>query len=678
LGKYIREAVLCVLALAVIATTTAVFHHTKSSLKDFTKGKNFFKQGRNIMALVYLNSASAAEPNNEEILLYLASTYDKLGRKEDVLEMLEAIHKIDSKNLKIKKWLADTYYEKNEFAKAEKLYQQSLAEQYDQHLQMRLAEVQAWQKKYGKAVITLEQITRQNPNNTKAMKLLADIYIWNKKYDRAFDILTELHKKYPQDNSISLRYAMIFIERRDFSGAADLCRGILENDKNNKDAKLWLARLLSWQKEYDSALNLYTEMIDANSNYITARREKARVLGWARRYDEAIAEYKKAVEADKSIPATKYEMLSKYNFYNQFDKTAIENYKRWLDVEPNNLEASYDLGQVYARQTQWDNAKKMYQLTLDNDSGHFRAKQALEKVNIYSNMMRLEAGFEYFDADSSGRTMDKRYWNLFASIKKPLNKKTSLTIRQDNIWRSFKDYKQVYQQQFSIGLDYSQKPDCWMGANYAGSVYPEEKGLTDTFGGYLKFMPTDTATVGLSHQREQITDNSQTFFSKLYRDNYKVRVDYKPTRRLELGSDYTYAPYSDGNRKTAYGLDAGYYLTTEPKSLKISYRYEQYGFEREDADYFSPDSFHHNNVALEWRHFLNKEEIFWGANDTYYTLRYEIIFDIHQQIGHKFYFDFHHDWNNKCSSHIEFSKTIYEHSDVYSEDRLMFYTLVYF
>ena len=80
------------------------------------------------MALVYLNSASAAEPNNEEILLYLASTYDKLGRKEDVLEMLEAIHKIDSKNLKIKKWLADTYYEKNEFAKAEKLYQQSLAE----------------------------------------------------------------------------------------------------------------------------------------------------------------------------------------------------------------------------------------------------------------------------------------------------------------------------------------------------------------------------------------------------------------------------------------------------------------------------------------------------------------------------------------------------------------------
>lgn len=331
------------------------------------------------MALAYLSSASAAEPNNGEILLYLASTYDKLGRKENVLETLEAIHKIDSKNLKVKNWLADTYYAKNEFTEAEKLYQQSLAEKHDSTLQMRLAEVQAWQKKYGKAVITLEQQTKQNPNDVRALKLLADVYIWNKKYDKAFDILTKLHKKYPQDNSISLRYAMISIAQKDFAGATELCRQILEKDRNNKDAKLWLARLLSWQKEYDPALNLYTELIDANSNWITARREKARVLGWARRYEEAIAEYRQAVKADESIPATKYEMLSKYNFYNQFDKTAIENYKCWLDEEPNNLEASYDLGQLYARQMQWENAKKCISLRLTTTADTSERNRLLKK-----------------------------------------------------------------------------------------------------------------------------------------------------------------------------------------------------------------------------------------------------------------------------------------------------------
>ncbi|MBN1787665.1 MAG: tetratricopeptide repeat protein [Sedimentisphaerales bacterium] len=631
-----------------------------------------------MMALFYLNSASAAEPDNEEILLYLASAYDKLGRQENVLKTLEALHKINSKNLGVKNWLADKYYGKNQFAKAEKLYQQSLAEKQDANLQMRLAEVQTWQKKYGKAAITLEQLKKQNPNDIRTMKLLADIYTWNKKYDKAFDILSELHKKYPKDSSISMRYAMTHIGQKDFSNAANLCRQILENDKNNKEAKLWLARLLSWQKEYDSALSLYTELIDADPNQITIRREKARALGWARRYEEAIAEYKKAVEADKSIPATKFEMLSKYHFYNQFDKTAIKNYKRWLDEEPNNLEASYDLGQLYARAMQWDNAKKMYQLTLDNDSAHFRAKQALEKIDIYSKMTRLKTGFEYLEADSSGRTMDKRYWDVFASIKKPLNEKTSITIRQDNIWRSFQNYKQVYQQQFSIAMDYSQRPDFWAGANYTRSVYPKEKGLIHTFGGYFNFMPADGLTVGFAGQREQIADNSRTFLNKLYRDNYKVRIDYKPTRKLLLGSDYTFSPYSDGNRKNAYSLDVGYYLTTEPKSLKISYLYEQYSFEEENIDYFSPDSFHHNNIALEWRQFLNKDEIFWGANDTYYTLRYETIFDIHQQVGHKIYFDFHHDWNNNCSSYIEFSKIIYEHEDVYSENRLMLYTSFYF
>lgn len=631
-----------------------------------------------MMALLHLSSASAVEPDNVEILLYLASTYDKLGREEDVLKTLEVLHEIDGGNLRVNKWLAGAYYGGNEFAKAEKLYQGSLSEQRDGRLQMKLAEVQAWQKKYGKAVITLEQMIRQNPKNVRAKKLLADIYIWNKKYDEAFDILTELHKKYPRDSSISLQYAMVFVERKDYSGAEELYRGIIENDRNNKDAKLWLARLLSWRKEYDSSLNLYTGLIDANSEWITARREKARVLGWARRYDEAITEYQKAVEADESVSATKYEMFSKYNFYNQFDKAAIENYKHWLEVEPNNLEASFDLGQVYAGQRQWDNAKKMYRLTLDNDSGHFRAKQALEKVNICSNMMRLETGFESFEADSSGRDMDKRYRSIFASIKKPLNEHTSVTIRQDNIWRSFQGYKQVYQQQFSVGVDYSQRPDFWAGANYAYSVYPEEKGLAHTFGGYFNFMPADPLTVGLSHQREQITDNSRTFLDKLYADNYKIRVDYKPTRRLAAGTDYTYSYYSDGNQKDAYSLDAGYYLATEPKSLKILYRYEEYGFKHEDGDYFSPGSFHHNNVGLEWKQFIGEEETFWGSNDTYYTLRYEVVFDVHKQTGHKLYADFHHDWNNRCSSGIEFSKTIYEHGDVYSEDMLMFYTTIYF
>jgi hypothetical protein len=138
--------------------------------------------------------------------------------------------------------------------------------------------------------------------------------------------------------------------------------------------------------------------------------------------------------------------------------------------------------------------------------------------------------------------------------------------------------------------------------------------------------------------------------------------------------------YSDGNIRDEYGFDVAYFLFYEPRSLKAIYRYEHYGFDRQDTTYFTPGSFHTHILGLQWKHFLNKEELFWGANDTFYTLGYETRFDydFEHEVGHKIKFGFGHDWNNRCTSRIEWSKTIYETSSIYAENSLMFYTAFYF
>ena len=82
-------------------------------------------------------------------------------------------------------------------------------------------------------------------------------------------------------------------------------------------------------------------------------------------------------------------------------------------------------------------------------------------------------------------------------------------------------------------------------------------------------------------------------------------------------------------------------------------------------------SFHFNKVGLEWRHFLNTEELFWGANDTYYTLRYDVSFEVRGERGHKLYADFHRDWTDRLSTDVEWSRIIYEHSGTYNEDRFL-------
>lgn len=497
-------------------------------------------------------------------------------------------------------------------------------------------------------------------------------------FNQAEPILQDLYSKYPQDSNIAVNYIVILATKHNYAQAIEICQKTLKSNPENKDTKIWLARLLSWNLQYDQSIKIYDEIIQSSPDCNEARREKARVLGWNRKYEAAVAEYKEASKRNLDNQPIYYETLSKYNLYNHFDIAAEENYKNWLDREPNNSEALFDLGQIYSHQQRWTEAKKMYERVSKTAGGHLMAGQALDKVNLYSRSLKLEAGFEYFEADSAGRQMDKRYWNTFASLRKPLNENIYLKVRQDNIWRSFRDFKQIYQQQFSVGLEYFNKPYFWAALNYAGSIYQDEQGLKHTFGSQINFVPEDAWTISLSHQREQIADNSMTFLEKLYRDNYKVRVDYKPNYRIAAGADYMYSKYSDDNIRNAYGFDLAYYLSLDPKRLKLSYRYEQYGFNREDIDYFSPDSFHTNKVGLEWRQYLNKDEIFWGADDTYYTIAYDIIFDVRQQVGHKLYVDFHHDWSKNCSSHIEWSKTIYNHRDTYSEDRLMFYTTFYF
>ena len=94
--------------------------------------------------------------------------------------------------------------------------------------------------------------------------------------------------------------------------------------------------------------------------------------------------------------------------------------------------------------------------------------------------------------------------------------------------------------------------------------------------------------------------------------------------------------------------------------------------------YFTPGSFHTNFINLEWRHFLNNKGLFWGSNDTYYTVRYVVNFDVHDQIGHRLYTGFHHDWNNRLSTDMEWQKIIYEHPKTYGEERFVISLKYYF
>ena len=205
--KTIRESSLALIALTVIFATTFVFHFAQSFYIDYAKGEKSFNQGRYMTSLSHFISAADAQPQNPQVLKYLAIVYDKLGRKDDTLKTLQALETIETKDLALEKWLADAYYGKSNFTAAEKIYRKILKTENKPNTERKLAQVLTWQKKYDQAEDLLIKICNDNPNDYKDLELLADIYAWNNDYSRAIDIYNRIVLSNSKNQDVILKLA---------------------------------------------------------------------------------------------------------------------------------------------------------------------------------------------------------------------------------------------------------------------------------------------------------------------------------------------------------------------------------------------------------------------------------------------------------------------------------------
>jgi len=583
----------------------------------------------------------------------------------------------DDKALKLK--LADVFLWSKDYDKALELYRQSdIKPETDRKRFKNLGDALLGAKRYDGALKAYDMLIRSYPDDTETKMNIADSLLGAGRTKEASEIFDRIMSEKKGDIKLMTRLAEILALRQRYDDAIKVCGDILAIDPDNSAAKLWLGRIYSWNRRYAEALSLYDGIIRRNPDWIAARREKARVLGWTREYGKSISEYRAILKDVKADEASRREMLAKTGFYNIFDEDAIGDYNRWLELEPENLEALYDLGQVYSRQMQWSNARKTYGRILEIIPSHFRAVQAAGKVDIYSGRLLGRAGAEYYEADSASRHMDERYYDFFIDAKAPIAEWLYASYRQDSFIHMTADPAWVNRQRFTAGAELYKKPWFWAIAHYAYSIYSHDLKVSHNFDEEINLRPLDVILLTASHRREDVLDNGQTMKSNLKRDDYMGRAAIRPNRRLTFGGDYKYSDYNDGNSRQWYGIDASCIVLHEPRFLKCFYRYEEYAFQKPNYTYFSPGSFHTNSFGVEFRHFLNKEELFWGTNDTYYTARYKVNFDVHDLTAHTIYADFHKDWNDRFSMHIEWHIIMYDRQETYREQGLNGYVSYYY
>jgi tetratricopeptide (TPR) repeat protein len=601
------------------------------------------------------------DPSNLKARESLAALLSWSGRYDESIAQYKYILKSNPKDLNTMQSLAQVYTWQGRFKEAEAMYKDIL-KIYPDNIEINtyLGEVLAWQKKYDEAIVYFEKAI----GDTKRVTLLyGSTLLYSGRYNEAKDVFNKILEKNPEDIEAKASLADCYAYTKMYQEAIALYGEALAA-KDSIEVKERLADTLSWDKQYDAAIKLYDEILYERYDS-RIHRQKARVLGWARMYDEADREYQNILEKEFD-QTVELEMQAKRAYYNSRNRSAIEKYQKLITKEPKNAEAMFDLGQIFSYESMWQKAIDTYKGLLDVYPAHMRAKEALRKAELISEHVALSTMYDYFKGESTSRETDIKRHQILSSLSIPLNKNTFFSVDYTFTRRMFKDFHNLSENKARVKLDYLARPNWQAGAYYGALGYHQELDkISQIFGGNFSYFLDDMRSLNLNYDRQALEDNSTVIREYLYKDNFKARMDFDMSRRLKIGADYTMALYSDNNILYEPGADILFYLQLEPKMLYFRYRYFYKEFKEKDKEYWAPKGLSTNTFTINWRHFLNKEEIFFGADNIYYDLRYDFSIDSERVAGNKFTCEFNWDINenlnfNVMGSVMGSSNSVYE------------------
>ena len=513
------------------------------------------------------------------------------------------------------------------------------------------------------------------PTKDELKRLLGEAYSATKDYESAIEQYNELLEKDPRNVEARVSLADTLSWNKKYKEAITEYKKALKIEPDNLLIKQKLADVLSWDKKYSASLRLYNEILRQKDDP-KMRLQKARILGWRRDYGGAVKEYRRILEKtpDELI---ELELDAKIAYWNGRVKRAIRLYEELIRRDPENVEAMFDLSQVYSYQAMWEEAGEEYSRILDLYPGHTRAMEAQEKAELISRHMLFNSGYEFFDGESQERQSDIRKSSSFMRLSAPVTPKFGIEGEHYLTYRNFSDFQDVLENRDKVTFSYVNNPSWWIEAFYAIYNYNRHIRNMHNFGGKANVRLFDVGTAEFFYQRERLENNSLVIRERYYQDSFKERITFDINKYLKVGLDYTLSYYSDDNYKNEPGFDVLYYLSLEPMKFSVKYRYLFRDFDKNVNHYFSPRNFTANKITFNWRHFLNKDEIFFGADDLYYDVKYDLTIDSLDVISQKVSGELNWDVNKRLNLNVRASLTE-STDDVYTDRSLIAGVKYYF
>jgi len=488
------------------------------------------------------------------------------------------------------------------------------------------------------------------------------------KYDQAIADITDLYQRYPDEPEVKWEYAKVLGSGGDWKEAVKVLDEF-DNTPDYEKATLWKARFLSWRGQLALSVSAYRQLMQEHPDNVLYYREGARVMGWAGNTSQSAALYDQACQRFPDDQALKAEAMAKKAYYRNLFFPAERAYHQWLALEPDNPEALFDLGQIYARSKQYGAAREDYAELLNKYPNNAQARAVLDKARVYDQGWRVEGGFLRDEQSGKTRQVDARLYDSWEQVEKSILGNMTFGIRTDEMDYSFPGPLNVHRYRYAAYLEQDFLPDTFWKLGYGLSNSSNDNKHLQYRDAEVQFpLLTEHLLLNVSYKRDDFIQNEAMLAEHLQEDQYRARLSFRPIKRLEIGADESHSQFTDGNNLDNYGGDVGWDLLYDPGRLTVKYRWQDWRFKESEPLYFSPHDFPSNRVSLEWEQTLNKNGLYWGANQFSYFLRYEFIDDHGNQLGHAGSVGINWHINKRLTLRIEAKHIYYDHPGIYADD----------
>ena len=297
----------------------------------------------------------------------------------------------------------------NEYSKALKVYQSILVE-FPKNLNANLYTAQCYEamKKYDEASEYYEKVLSLDPTNSEIRQQIASL----KRHSMTpEELLAHIDKHSQVDKgmiNMMEEYAVAYHKKKDVNNAIKFYKGVLKYKQDEPDIYTNIALCYVENKDFNNAKQILEngKQRFPNNKTISKTLNDLTTIITAQNSTNAYEAYKlkdylKAIECYKAItPQTKETYLGIAASYEGLNEplSAVEYYKKALNLDPNNGDIAYSIGAIYANSQHWDEARTYLEKALVQKPNNNDIISTLTEIKKVTSQIHLQKGAELFNS----------------------------------------------------------------------------------------------------------------------------------------------------------------------------------------------------------------------------------------------------------------------------------------